>query len=955
MKKLFKILGISLLVIILALALLPFLFKGKIIDVVKQTANDELNATLAFDDVSLSLFSDFPKLSVSIEALSLSNNAPFEGVELLNAKSINVSIDLFSLMGDEMKIKEIGLVEPNIDVRVLLDGSANYDIMKASESPEGAEETPQENEEAAAPFALNLSKYYIENGNISYSDETFPMVFKAKALNHQGSGDFTSDIFLLSTSTTIEETTFDYDGIAYLNKAKTDITADFDINMLESKYTFKENSTKVNNFEVAANGFVAIPGDDIEMDISFSAPNNDFKSLLSLIPAFYQEDMAGIETSGRIGFDGFVKGIYNEFTLPGMALNLRIDDGRLNYTDLPESIENIQVEAHIDASKGIDHDAMKIDIPVFHLDIAQNPVDLNFMLRTPYSDPFIDGKLKAKLDLSKIAQSIPLDQGDALAGLINADVQLTGNMSAIEEERYADFLADGQIIVQQFNYTSDSLDYPIAIKNAYLNFDPAHIELSAFDANLGLSDIQADGKFDNYMAYAFKDEALHGVFNLRSNTIDLNELMGEEESSEAAVSPDDTALENGETASADSSMSIIRLPKNIDFVLNSNIARLIYDDLDISKLKGSISMNEGVAALRGVEMEILDGKVRADGSYNSVPEVPTMNMDFGIQDMDIQKAVKSFYTIEKMAPIAKSCTGRFSTNMKMVGALNEQMEPITQSLSGGGKLSMAEVQIEKFAPLNKLAEELKIERLAKQSFKDVNISFEFADGRVFVEPFVVKLDGVPATISGSMSFEQEIDYDLDMDLPLDKIPGNLGQSAQGLLGAINGALGTSFSAGSTIPVNLKIGGTMTEPKIKSNFGEAMKGEQESVKENVKEAIKEEVKEQIEDLKEDAIAKAREEADKILADAQKEADSLVAQANVEAEELRSKGYAEADKLENKGANIIEKTANRKLAEAARKETDKKVQQAKDAAQKKADKIMADARKKADEKIAAAEAK
>jgi len=951
MKKLLKILGITLLVIILALVLLPFLFKGKIIEVVKQTANDELNATLAFNDVSLSLFNDFPNLSVSIEALSLHNNAPFEGVELLSAKSITLSIDLFSLMGDEMKIKEIGLLEPNIDVRVLLDGSSNYDIMKANTSPDDEEEIPQENEETAAPFALNLSKYYIENGNISYSDETFPMAFKAKALNHQGSGDFSSDIFLLSTSTTIEETTFDYDGIAYLNKARTEIKADFDINMLESKYTFKENSTKINNFEVGANGFVAIPGDDIEMDISFSAPNNDFKSLLSLIPAVYQEDMAGIETSGRIGFDGFVKGIYNEFSLPGLGLNLRIDDGQLNYTDLPESIENIQLEAHIDASKGIDHDAMKIDVPIFHLEIAQNPLDLNFMLRTPYSDPFIDGKLKAKLDLSKIAQSIPLDQGDALAGLINADVKLTGNMSAIEEERYADFLADGQIIVQQFNYSSDSLDYPVAIKNAYLNFDPAHIELSAFDANLGQSDLQADGKFDNYMAYAFKDEALHGVFNLRSNKIDLNELMGEEES----VGTKDAALEVSETASADSSMSVIRLPKNIDFVLNSTISQLIYDDLDITKLKGSISMNEGVAALRGVEMEILDGKVRADGSYNSVPEVPTMNMDFGIQDMDIQKAVKSFYTIEKMAPIAKSSTGRFSASMKMVGSLNEQMEPITQSLSGGGKLSVAEVQIEKFAPLNKLAEELKIERLAKQSFKDVNISFEFADGRVFVEPFVVKLDGVPATISGSMSFEQEIDYDLDMDLPLDKIPGNLGQSAQGLLGSINQALGTSFSAGSTIPVNLKIGGTMTEPKIKSNFGEAIKGEQESVKENVKEAIKEEVKEQIEDIKEDAIAKAREEADKILADAQKEADRLVAQANAEADELRAKGYAEADKLENKGANIIEKTANRKLAEAARKETDKKVQQAKDAAQKKADQIMADARKKADDKIAAAEAK
>lgn len=948
MKKLLKIAGISLLVILIALLVLPFLFKGKIIETLKQTANEELNATLAFDDVSLSFFKSFPQLSLSIEQLSLSNHAPFEGVELVKASEIRASIDLMSLFGDEIKVNEIALIQPNIDLRILADGSANYDIMKADE---GAIDETTANEETSeeGTFALALKSYLIEDAKIAYLDETMPMSFTALGLNHSGNGDFTSDVFLLSTTTSIAETSFDYDGIAYLNKADIDMDADFDINLAASKYTIKENSTSINDFELKADGFVAMPGDDIDMDISFSTPNNSFKSLLSLIPAVYKADMEGIQTAGELSFDGYVRGIYNELTMPGLGLNLKVVDGRVQYPDLPESIENIQIDAKIDASKGIDHDAMRIDVPVFHLEMAKNPIDLTLLVKTPYSDPYLDGALKAKVDLSKIAQTIPLNQGDVLEGLINADLAVKGNMSSIEEERYSDFLAEGQVIVQQMKYASDSLDYPVAVNNAYLNFNPEHIELSAFEAIIGASDLNANGKFDNYMAYAFKEEALHGVFNLNANKIDLNELMGEEEEASSE------AMANEEASPDTSSMSVIRLPKNIDFALNSSINELIYDDFDISQLSGSITLKEGEAALRGVKMNILDGKVSADGSYNSVPENPSINMDFGIQNMDIQQAAKTFVTIEKMAPIAKSCKGKFSTSLKMIGELNDKMEPITQTLNGGGKLSVAEVEIEKFAPLNKLAKELKIEKLAKQNFKDVNISFEFVDGRIVLDPFVVKLDGVPATISGSMGFEQDIDYDIDMDLPLSKIPGNLGQGAQGLIGSINASLGTNFSAGSAVPVNLKVTGTMDEPKISSNFGDALKGEQENVKENIKETVKEEVKEQIEEVKEDAVAKAREEADKILADAQKQADDIVAKANEEAEKMRTAGYDEASKLENKGGNIIEKTANRKLAEALRKETDKKVEKAKEEAQKRADKVMADARKKAEEKIDAAASK
>ena len=92
-----------------------------------------------------------------------------------------------------------------------------------------------------------------------------------------------------------------------------------------------------------------------------------------------------------------------------------------------------------------------------------------------------------------------------------------------------------------------------------LNFSPQYVELAAFDSKIGKSDISANGKIENFIAYAFSDdEAITGKFNLNSNLMDLNEFMEEEVVDENATEEVD-----------EEPLSVIEVPKNIDFILNT--------------------------------------------------------------------------------------------------------------------------------------------------------------------------------------------------------------------------------------------------------------------------------------------------------------------------------------------------------------------------------------------------
>ncbi len=940
MKKFFRIIVTLFAVLLIAIVALPIAFKGKIINAIKAAANEQLTAVLAFDDVSVSLIRDFPNLNVRIDQLSLTGTGVFDGVQLLSAERIGVTIDLMSILGDTIALRDILIESPSIDVRVLADGTANYDIMKPAADSEQAEEQG----DSTASFAMNLRRYSISNGAVHYDDATFPMRLDIEGLNHSGAGDFTLDVFTLQTSTSASRIDVVYDGVKYLREAKADLTAGIEIDNRTSTYSFKENVLMLNRLPLKANGWVAMPADDIGIDLSFSSSGGDLVALMSLIPAEFASDLEGVEASGSMAFNGFVKGTYNENTMPGFGLNLDIRNGRFHYPDLPESAENIEIRMRVDATEGIDNDAMTLDVDRFYLELANNPIDLRLKVRNPYSDPYVEADALAKIDFAKLAEVVPLEEGDQMAGNLNANIHFKGRMSALDEARYDDVECSGELIVLDTRFESESTNDAVEVSACYFRFSPQYAQLTQLDAQIGDADLNAEGRIDNYIQYFVRDELLHGQFKAKSRYFDLNAFMD----------ADEEANENNAEAEIESQpLGVIRLPKNVDFTLDARFDKLHYGSYDISNAQGSMVIREGVVELRDMNLSMLDGVITANGSYDSRSEDPLLDMDFALKRIDIQEAVNTFYTIEKMAPIAKSTTGKVTTTLGLRCTLNQEMMPIEETITGGGKLQTSQIHIEKFEPLNKVAAELGIDRLAKQTINDVNFTYRFENGRVGVDPFTVQLEGIETTIDGSMSFSQELDYNVKMIVPVSALPANISGTASSLLTDINQRFGSNLSVGTKLPMMLKITGTVTNPVVKGNYGEALKEQKETLKEQVKEQIKEVIEDKIDDAKEAAIARARAEADKIISDAQKRADRMVADATSAANSVRNTAYNEAQRIEDSAKNPIERVAKKTAADKLRKEADDAHKRAIDEAKKQANAIMNEANTRADNLIREAE--
>jgi len=822
MKKIVKITSLVLLLLIAFAFAAPFVFKGKIISIIKTQVNKNLNATVDFTDADISLFRHFPKLAVAIDGLKVTGIAEFAEDTLISANRIDVALNLMSVIsGGDMKIYAINVDAPRIHAIVHKNGHANWSIAKT--------DTAEKENPAAtsSPFKMKLQKYSITNAYISYRDETSNMSSEIINLTHEGSGDFTADLFTLTTKTSADAVSFNYGGVPYLVHTKTTVDADIQVDNKTNKYSFKTDKIALNDLKLNAEGFFQFANDSAyNMDIAFKAPSTDFKNILSMIPAIYAKDFAGIKTSGQAIFNGFVKGIYDSKHIPAYNINLDIKNGFFQYPDLPKPVKNINIAIKVDNPDGItDHTV--VNIPQGHIEMDDAPFDFHLLLKNPVSDMFIDAGVNGRLDLGKIAQLVKLENGTKMSGLLNAAIQAKGNISAIEKKQYDQFNANGTLALSDFLYASKAYPDGIKLNNLLMTFNPKNVSLSDLNGEYLKTHFSANGTINNLLAYALKNQPLDGSLNLKADQINLNDWMG---------TTTDTVSAKNTAATAP-----FAVPANINFIINANADKVHYDKLDMQHLSGSMVIADESVKLKNIKTDALDGTMIVNGSYSTKEnkKKPAIAFSYDVKGLDVQKTFYAFNTVQKLMPVGKFVDGKLTSQLTMTGNLGENMYPDLNTLSGDGNLLLVEGLLKKFEPLDKLAQTLHVDQLKEVAIKDLKTYFSFKNGRVVVNPFKVKVKDIDMEMGGSHGFDQSLDYAINVKLPRSLAGGQANALVNNLVTQVN-SKGIPVKLSDIVSVNVKMGGTIANPVLKTDLKDAMSSTASNMKQQATDFVKAQV-------------------------------------------------------------------------------------------------------------------
>jgi len=102
MKKRTKVLiaiGILFVLPIVAIAVVPIVFRDRIVARVKAEINRSIEARVDWRDVGLGLFRNFPNLTLSLDDLTVAGTKRFAGDTLARVGRVQVVLDLASVVG----------------------------------------------------------------------------------------------------------------------------------------------------------------------------------------------------------------------------------------------------------------------------------------------------------------------------------------------------------------------------------------------------------------------------------------------------------------------------------------------------------------------------------------------------------------------------------------------------------------------------------------------------------------------------------------------------------------------------------------------------------------------------------------------------------------------------------------------------------------------------------------
>ncbi|WP_088340543.1 AsmA-like C-terminal region-containing protein [Robiginitalea sediminis] len=795
-KGLRIVFGVVLLVVGVAI-FAPVFLQAKFGAILREKVNQNIQGQFDFESARLSLFRDFPNARVSLQGVSLTTLAPFEGDTLFAAREAYLVMgirELFKGAGQPIGIREIYVEGADLRLEVDAQERVNYLIAKTET------QTPQPADPAEG-FTFQLQQYALVDGHVSYTDLASGLSFSMGGIQHNGSGDLAQDQSELRTHTEATVSLI-MDSTAYLENNHVELDALLGIDLSTDTYRFLDGKGKINQMPLVVDGFVQLVEDGQEVDLTFGTPSSEFRNFLALVPGAYAQNLEGVEARGQFVLEGRVQGRNTDPRIPGFEIRMEASDAAFRYPSLPKGMDDIQFRAAVYNTTGLTEDTY-LEIPTARFRIDRDEFALSAVVRSLTGNPRVEAALKGTLNLEHLSQAYPVDLAPGMSGLLTADLTTAFDMAAVEARRYQDTRTSGTLGLRAASIQTESFGAPVRIEAAQLRFNPASAQLEKLSGSLGQSDFQVSGTLRDYLGYALADARLQGDFTLESRKLVVSDFQ--------------SSTGEGGTSDTEGGAAAFSLPEDLDLRIKGKAAEVLYDSLPMRNVSGTLLLKDARLQLQDVRSDMLDGAMALNAALTAREGKPVFEMDLGLDGFRIGEAMESLELFRTLAPVASLLEGRLNSKLRLSGALQPDFSPDLMALSGNvvAEVLASRLSGKKPPVVEALDARMDFIDMDALDLKGLKTALAFENGRVAVRPFQFAYRDITVNVEGGHTFDQQLTYTATLDVPA-KYLGN----------EVNRLITELQEPGlkeATVPVGVSIGGTYTAPTVQTDLKQAVTG------------------------------------------------------------------------------------------------------------------------------------
>ena len=728
----------------------------KILGTILTQLNANVNGKIEVGSMETTLLKGFPGVSVSLKNVQLRDSLWAQHHhDLLNAKDIAISLNIFSLIAGNIKINKIGINNAGIYVYTDSTGYTNTSMFKVSSTKKTKAETDQ------TPFQIKriafsnvnlvvdnqkrfkLFNFQVEavNGKINYPDSGWNGNLKIKTM-------IKSFAFNTRKGSFIKDKILEGNLIAHYNNEKKVVTID-------------QEKLEIGGDEFFIGAKIDLAKNESAFALAIRADKILYKNIALLLSPNISSKLLKfaidepISVVGNIIDDGSKTG-----TDPLINVRINVKD---NTVTIPSGqITNCNFTGTFTNKDTVNHPIGDENSAIKFYGLTGNyynaPLKLDTFLITNLARPIAAGFVTSQFPLEKLNSSIGKETFNFKNG--TADVRLYCKAD-IDNFRFSKPTLTGNIEIKNADITYLPRNLKLVNSSLTLNFNQKDLNITGSRFQLGKSVLNMNCSVQNFLNFYYTDpEKILVKLNMNSPQLNLGEFISFLSQRKAVTRK--PATKNAVKEVSDQLSAVLEAAK-VQIQLNVNKA--IYNRFVANNLNANISLLGDGVYFNKISLAHAGGNLNLTGTIKQFGAVNKFTIKSVISKVNVKEFFYAFGNFGQTSITNQNLKGYLSAKVNASGSITDKGNIVKRAMYGQVIFNLSNAALVNFEPLEK------VQKLAFANRDFSNITIDKLDGtltlngdKVLISPMQVNSSVLNFNMKGIYGLGNGTD--IEMDIPL---------------------------------------------------------------------------------------------------------------------------------------------------------------------------------------------
>lgn len=524
-KRLVRFLLIPFLILVLLLGVAFTILltqQDRLVKLAVKELNKKLPGALLVEGSNISLFQNFPYISIRLNNVRFYATKSTAGKPLFTAERVFAGFSLPDILQQNYKVKVIGMRNGQLDLVEENNGQLN--IVEASRI---APDTTTTKDTASTTLKLDIKKVVLKNMAISFLDKQsgHHVVTQIERIQSSVENDSLKLRGDLTGKMTVDYTSPGNTTLFRQKHLETDLAVSYEKST--SLLTLSVGKLKLEDAVFNITGTAGL-GTDKTIDLKFSGDKPDLKHLFAFAPESVAKQLSHFRYDGLVNFEGTVKGPLANGHMPRIDVSFSCANAWVHNQESNKKMDSVAFKGYYTNGAEQTLKTSELRLLNMHARPGTGIFDCNFVMRD-FSNPRILMQVNSDLELEFIGAFLGIKDLQRITGQISLKMNFKDLVDFSMPEQSMGKLTQGiqsELSVRNLTFRIPNYPYNVEHLNLHADMKNGFVRLDSLVCNIGHSDFYLNGSLSDLPAiFHQQHKPVVATLNARSSKIILRELL----------------------------------------------------------------------------------------------------------------------------------------------------------------------------------------------------------------------------------------------------------------------------------------------------------------------------------------------------------------------------------------------------------------------------------------------